>query len=1533
MAREPYTADFDAASHLASTRKVGLTYGASFQAIERGWWGDKSAIALFSIPASISEGLDEFHLHPSLLDCAFQLIIQIQREELAKDDPDLFVPTSIGRFSACHSTAPVRWAQARVLRDSESALLAEFTIYNDLGEAIACAKDVRFRAVRAVSGAISAPNRIRSRLIAQPLRPDCESAVVNHEALLQSLNEAKYRVLHEPVYLRYVLELDPLLDALCSRFAYETLKQVMARAPTGSDLPGALEALIIRTPTLRPYLRFLVDQLHADGLLVSDMGGLRLLDSSDPLVEASAQDIFNAALQDYPDHFEIVHAVGRIGAQLDDILTGKTDPAQALPYGTSFASLFGVMLGNFCLGRIFDAVSKSVAESTSCLMMRERFGFMEISGGGPQIAMAIAEKLDPGQSDLICVSGEEDARLSFSDSFPQFPSVQFDTLRARSADVRTSPVLATYVDVALVWLNFENPADNLLALRYAAAHLKPDGVVIVIGNHRARWADFVFGARPSWWRESVESDTSVSQRSRESWLEKLAEIGFSDAAIMDVVREGMIESGPFALMARRPAVQINKALAMQGASSHWIVVSGDGVLEHEWTAELCFGLQDIGAHASRMAVADAESLTLTLQSYCQQHGEPDGIVFLSGLGEDAALRCNDAANVFKACETSGCRATIWIVTQGATVDGHWNGRSLPQSFQNNESGMLLDAALSGFARSMMNESLHNEVRLLDLAPRHSSPEMITDLIAELCSASNETEVVLTQGRGRFVPRLQLDANDAVHTPANSPHSTAPEYGVRLSFDKPGQLRNLKWQAFALRDLAPDEVEIQVHASGLNFRDVMFALGLLTEEAIESGFAGATLGLEFAGRISKVGADVTGYDVGDMVMGFGPSAFSDRVVTSEVAIAHIPQGLSTESAATIPAAFFTAYYALHYLARLGPGERVLIHGAAGGVGLAAIQIAQWIGADIFVTAGTPEKRELLRMMGLTNVLDSRSMEFADDVMALTSGQGVDVVLNSLAGEAITRNLGILRPFGRFLELGKWDYYENTRIGLRPFRNNITYFGIDADQLMAERPALTRHLFGKISALFSDKVLHPLPYRCFDARSITDAFRYMQQSHQIGKIVVTQNCGAPHADRQPVGLKSGLRLSANASYLVSGGLSGFGLRTAQWLADKGARALALLGRTGVTTDEARATIAALSARGVAVRALNCDVADKARLARVLDEIRNSLPPLAGIVHAAAVIDDGLIQNMSADQLARVFAPKIEGATNLHLLTRHMPLDFFVLYSSGTTLFGNPGQAAYVAANSWMESLAEHRRAMGLTATCMRWGAIDDVGYLSRNPETKAALQKRMGGRALTSAQALAYLEDALLTGKSGDGVLQLDWASLAQFLPTAKAPRYQNLARTVSTETPNQAGPDEIALMLSALDDEALTEKLTEMVKSEVGKILHISPEDIPPGKSIYDMGLDSLMGVELVVALESRFGVRLTMMAVTNTPTIDKLAARIGELLRANAPMSSVRAGSLTADTVEAIIGKYATEATPEDVTRFAETVILNQAGNDRSAGR
>ncbi|HKD36372.1 MAG TPA: SDR family NAD(P)-dependent oxidoreductase, partial [Pirellulales bacterium] len=400
--------------------------------------------------------------------------------------------------------------------------------------------------------------------------------------------------------------------------------------------------------------------------------------------------------------------------------------------------------------------------------------------------------------------------------------------------------------------------------------------------------------------------------------------------------------------------------------------------------------------------------------------------------------------------------------------------------------------------------------------------------------------------------------------------------------------------------------MSVKAAGVNFRDVLQRIGLLPEEAFEGGFAGATLGMEFAGEVIEVGDGVDRFRSGDAVFGFGRDAFSSHLVAPAFGLFKKPTSMSFEEAATLPVAAMTVYYSLHHLARLQKGERILVQGAAGGVGLAAIQYAQSVGAEIFASAGSVEKREFLRRLGAQHVVDSRSLAFADDIREITDGEGVDVVLNSIAGEAIHKGLSILRPYGRFVELGKRDFFANSKIGLQPFRNNIQFFGVDVDRLLIDRPTFCGELFAELAPLLEQRVFVPLPYRVFSVARAAEAFRCMQHSRHIGKIVLAMDgidrpalvAGKPEAE---------LKLSPLASYLVTGGRGGFGLATAEWLVRKGARHLAVVGRREANAPDAALTLEHLRGDGVAVHEYTVDIADEDQVADLLRRVQREMPPL--------------------------------------------------------------------------------------------------------------------------------------------------------------------------------------------------------------------------------------------------------------------------------------------------------------------------------------
>ena len=780
------------------------------------------------------------------------------------------------------------------------------------------------------------------------------------------------------------------------------------------------------------------------------------------------------------------------------------------------------------------------------------------------------------------------------------------------------------------------------------------------------------------------------------------------------------------------------------------------------------------------------------------------------------------------------------------------------------------AAIWPLVRTIANEYPGIDCRTIDFAEALdplTHPARLAEFIA---TPSGESEVVLT-AQGYVALRAEQGLAPPVAVVAHDANS-----GTRLELARPGALQSLHWEVMDRRAPSINEVEIEVAAAGLNFRDVMWAMGMLPAEALEDGFAGATIGFECSGTITRVGAGVTGFSIGDRVFAMAPSALASHVTVASAAVGRISDGTDLKAAATMPVAFLTAHYALAHLGRLRAGEWVLIHGGAGGVGLAAIQIAKARGARIIATAGTREKRALLRLIGADHVFSSRSPDFYDQVRTAVP-QGVDVVLNSLAGEMMERSLELVRPFGRFLELGKRDYYENAKIALRPFRRNVSYFGIDVDQIMQHDPRLAQELMAEIGHQMARGELHPLPYRCFDAGEIPAAFRLMQQSGHIGKIIVTPL--APADAVVPPEVRP-FTPAADDVHLIAGGLGGFGLATAAWLARCGARTIMLVSRSGATSVDADAQIAALRAEGVDVQVETCDIADGEAVARLIDRVRDAGRRLASVFHCAMVIEDAAIANIDRGAVERVLAPKIDGARHFDRLTRGMGLDHFVLYSSATTLFGNPGQAAYVAANGYLEGLAHERAAAGEHALAVAWGAIGDTGYLARNAHSAALLSARTGVLMISAEDALHHLESVLARGGASPvaTIAPVDWQAMTRLLPVLKRPTYAALAsadQRVSMDDSNWDLAGEIAGLSAAEAQAVLIGHLTHVIAI----IMRTPSASVEAKRPLVEMGVDSLMTVELQVAAKERFGMELPLGALVEGATIEDLAARLLQRLR------------------------------------------------------
>jgi acyl transferase domain-containing protein/short-subunit dehydrogenase len=657
-----------------------------------------------------------------------------------------------------------------------------------------------------------------------------------------------------------------------------------------------------------------------------------------------------------------------------------------------------------------------------------------------------------------------------------------------------------------------------------------------------------------------------------------------------------------------------------------------------------------------------------------------------------------AADVAQALEQAGMRdQQLWIVTAGA------------QRTNASEAIELAQAPVWGFAEVLRRELPALRTHTVDLSAlsdRAALERELCALVADLACDRAEDQIAYRAG-DRYVLRLAR-ARDVQEQPAVS---------YRLGSRSAGLLDNLVLHD-ADRPLPGEgEVEIEVSAAALNFMDVMRAMG------IQPGMGTGALqfGLECAGRISALGPNVEGLYVGQRVVAMGDTqrgCLARFVVTRASLVCACPETLSDEQAAAIPAVFLTAEYAMNYIGRLSAGERVLIHSAAGGVGLAAIQVARRAGAEIFATAGNPEKRAFLEALGIEHVFDSRSMAFAEEIMRATHGEGIDMVLNSLTGEAIPQSLGLLRDDGRFLEIGKRDIYEDMRLGLSPFKRGLSFSHIDIARLVRERPERMGAMLRDVLAQFERGELAPLEHTAFPAAEARDAFRYMAQAKHIGKIVVNAfdaadvSSAVVRANDTPI-------VSADATYLVTGGDRPLSLAAAEWLVEKGARRLVLIG-PAAPSQAALVLLERLRGTGAELTVRTCQLARGEQLQQLQRELGSAV---RGIIHVPSAVPDALVRDLDLGRCASELSVPMQEAWNVHRLGASLSLDFFVVCSSATALLGAAGKSEHAAVHAFLTALAQYRSARGRTSLSIGWNP--GPTELS-DRETIAVLDRSIGGR---------------------------------------------------------------------------------------------------------------------------------------------------------------------------------------------------------------
>ncbi len=1467
-------------------RQMGLEYGPCFQGIDRLWRAKGEAFASLRTSAPPEAGQGSYHVHPTLLDACFQVLVgAVDSERTAEtSSPGVYLPVRIRQLRLHARSDSPSHCTARIHKQTSSFMSGDIRLWSASGDLLLEILGFRCQSLAA----------LKSQTVEDPVR-DClyqfnwmpgdhrQRERASDEFALP--NEIVERVRTEtraltPEEEDAVVQVQQQLDVLAGGYILAAYGK-LGFPPGGQLSENELAATLGVIPEQRRLFGRYLWLLEQEGVLqrTGDQWEVRPAPEVGNL-NALAEDLRSS----HPDAHEL-DLLERCGGNLAEVLLGRADPLELLFPASSIEETEKVYRSSPSFRLYNLLIQSAITVGLDRLPSDREINVLEIGAGTGGATPYVLQALPA-----------ERTRYVFSDTTAMFLPLAEEKFRdrpgfeARILDIERKPGeqgferhsfdIVVAADVLHATRDLRETLGNVQEL------LAPNGLLIILEvTSSPRWVDLVFGITEGWFRfVDTELRPSYPLLSREQWVTLLKDEGFREAGAL-IHEFKNLASTQTVLLARAPAaapkesregpLQVNKI-----AGSNWLILADSGnlgtgigeLIEENGGAATLIHLNDQGRHGrdGKHFTTDPEQpeqMAALLENVSSSVGDCHGVVHMwsldasppdrtsvSSLAHAQALSCNSLISLLKVllARPRAVAPALWLVTRGAQPAAE-------------HAVSMAQAPIIGIGRVLRNEVPNLKTRMVDLDPATAAEE-IAALWDELGRDDGEEEVAL-RGDRRMVSRFsKLALEETLREKTRRPgEDTVP---FRLEIPTPGVLDNLRLKEVARKAPGGDEVEVRVHAAGLNFRDVMLAMGLLLDTVQEGSYFGQALGMECGGKVTAVGENVRGISVGDPVIAQGRASFAAYMTTHADYVVPKPPRLTFEEGATIPVVFITAYYALHRLSKLAPGERILIHAAAGGVGLAAVMLAQEIGAEIFATAGSEEKREFLRSLGIKHVMSSRKLIFADEIMETSGGEGVDVVLNSLAGEAIAKSISVLGPLGRFVEIGKTDIAEGNNLNLAPFANSLSYFAVDIDRILDARPKYAASLFQEAMRYFDEHGFHPIRSMVYPLADVAQAFRDMAQARHIGKIVVSMDDESAWIERD---FQDASVIRPDATYLITGGLGGFGLVVAEWMVKAGARQVVLVSRSGLVEHSATGTaVEAMRASGADIVVAKADVAEEEQVADLMASIKNTMPPLRGVIHAAMVLDDGYIEQLDHEKMSKVLAPKVLGAWNLHSQTLDCELDFFVLFSSVSTIFGNPGQGNYVAANVALDAFAHHRRWLGLPAVSIRWGALGQVGYLARHEEISQFLDQQ-GLKQFSPDEALRCLANVIRADVTQAVAARMDWGRWSQAYPrSANSPRFSEALRGIADQQTQESSESVLdsLLRLAAQERQAFLE---DYLAEKIGKVLRTSGSKLNPDNPVTDHGLDSLMALELKNRVDTDLETDLSITSLLQGPSIRDLA--------------------------------------------------------------
>jgi acyl transferase domain-containing protein/NADPH:quinone reductase-like Zn-dependent oxidoreductase/SAM-dependent methyltransferase/NAD(P)-dependent dehydrogenase (short-subunit alcohol dehydrogenase family)/acyl carrier protein len=1437
--------------------QAGLDYGSEFRGLEGLWHGVGEALAQLRPAPEASN----YIIHPTVLDAAFQVLLGALAS--AGGASHAYLPVGIGRVVVYQVIDPgtTLWAHAVLREHGETRIRGDVRLLDANGTALVEVVGLACRRLGATRAAERRGDTLyRYRWCADNSLGATPKDLPDPALIADSVRPTLADIVDVAERELYYREIEPALNRAAVLVAANGLARLGLGCGPNHLIDPDMLAASIGIGHKRRLLGRMLAILESGGFVRREGNAFRVVIALE--TAPSIATILSPLSHRFPLYKPEIDMMRRCGESLDSVIRGEVEPLEVIfPRGS--LSVADEIYGHSRSFSIYNEITREAVKAVvravpETAMLR----VLEIGAGTGSLTAQLFEILPADRIQYVF--------SDISPSFLQKAMARFAPHRFveyRLLDIEAAPEEQGFspgaFDIVIAADVLHATHDIGRSLAHAAELLAPGGLLIALELTRPPfWFDLVFGLLPGWWSfEDTDLRTNHACIGGAEWRKVMLRCGFDEVELLNDSRAQM-DTVHSVIMGRRAARAIG-ALPREEPGL-WLLLGDRG----GYGARLEAALVRAGGQSITAELNSSEDVGRVIDTMLARAPRLRGIVSLRALDyriDDHA----DASAVLGAVEEI-CGISIRVMQALGEQSAIQPPRLLlvtsgAESVLNGERADPIQASLWGLARVFRNEAPGIPCRLIDL-PADPTEADLGLLAIECLDGDAEAEIAMRVNE-RFVHRLEAVSVSELADGSERPRRDGEAF--RLGYNRAGSLENLSVRAVDRIPPKLGEIEIEVAAAGLNFRDVMTVLGIYPGETTR-----LELGDECAGTIVAIGDGVECFDleVGDRVVALA-SGFGAYATVAAERVVPLPDAVSFAEGATLPITFITAVFALQRLGQLRAGERVLIHAAAGGVGQAAVQVAQAVGATVFATAGSDQKRDFLRAQGIEYVMDSRGLEFAHEILQLTHGEGIDVVLNSLSGRAIAKGMAVLRPHGRFLEIGKTDIYRDSKIGLYPFRHNLSYFGIDLDALFATQPSLARNMLLEVVDAVASRRYRPLPHEVYPISEAEKAFRYMAQARQIGKIVLDL---ADQSIRLLPQRLDPFPLRADGTYLISGGLGGLGRALASWLVEEGARDLVLIGRSGAASSAAQADVERLREAGVTVRVIAADISDEAALHRQLARVRREAPPLRGVFHAAMVLDDGLIARLGPGELHRVLKPKIAGAWALHHQTLNDPLDIFVLFSSFTAVVGNVGQGNYAAANAVLDALAHYRRSEGRPALSVAWGAISGHGYVAQRAGLERHFEQR-GLKSLPPDQAFATLKALLRSRAIHIGVADINWATWARHAPAvAHLTQFRPLLNGSGV---SGGGEDSKGLTLDKLRAASFASRkglMLHLIREQLAAVLGLSADEVDENKPLYDIGLDSLMAVELSALIEERLGIRAGSIELTQAPSAAALAERFIE---------------------------------------------------------